>query len=240
MTNHLADARACAASASRSPSVATAVFWLTATCEQIIAHLEAHQTEASLRRGLADITAGRTVDLGSFAQPATAPPAAQQGDSGHRDGDEAARPKLNAQTAPSIPTDLTASQGETGHEDQYETDFDRWLSGIGPGQREQITRDIEAARDLIDRERHPEHMTYTPTTEDMQTAAGLAGWSTDEWREWYYTMRAEVRAQALAPIRAALAHHPRCDIRPDDDPIKCGWERADADIQAVLDREEQP
>ena len=38
-------------------------------------HLEA-QTEASLRRGLADITAGRTVDLGSFAQPATAPPAA--------------------------------------------------------------------------------------------------------------------------------------------------------------------
>ena len=40
-------------------------------------------------------------------------------------------------------------------------------------------------------------MTYTPTTDDMQTAAGLAGWSTDEWREWYYTMRAEVRAQAL-------------------------------------------
>ena len=32
-------------------------------------HLEAQQTEASLRRGLADITAGRTVDLGSFAQP---------------------------------------------------------------------------------------------------------------------------------------------------------------------------
>ena len=30
---------------------------------------EAQQTEASLRRGLADITAGRTVDLGSFAQP---------------------------------------------------------------------------------------------------------------------------------------------------------------------------
>ena len=53
-------------------------------------------------------------------------------------------------------------------------------------------------------------MTYKPTTDDMQTAAGLAGWSTDEWREWYYTMRAEVRAQALreaasAPIpRAAL------------------------------------
>ncbi len=41
MTDHLADARACATSASRSPSVATAVFWLNATCEQIIAHLEA-------------------------------------------------------------------------------------------------------------------------------------------------------------------------------------------------------
>ena len=218
MTDHLADARACATSASRSPSVATAVFWLNATCEQIIAHLEAQnapreapqperidlmtdpklhelldqtkfgdqlilahrigkhathisgpvltdqthdpsvgidlldgdphivrtptgvvwapvvqatlyrggeliakwdaadhleaQTEASLRRGLADITAGRTVDLGSFAQPATDPPAAQQGDSGHGDGGEAARPNLNAQTAPSIPTDLTAPQSE--------------------------------------------------------------------------------------------------------------------------------
>ena len=51
---------------------------------------------------------------------------------------------------------------------------------------------------------------------------------------------AEVRAQALAPIRAALADHPRCDIHPDDDPIKCGWKRAVADIQAALDREEQP
>ena len=48
--------------------------------------LEAQQTEASLQRGLADITAGRTDDLGSFAQPATDPPAAQQCDSGHRDG----------------------------------------------------------------------------------------------------------------------------------------------------------
>lgn len=41
-------------------------------------------------------------------------------------------------------------------------------------------------------------MTNVPTTDDMQTAAGLAGWSTDEWREWYYTIRAEVRAQALS------------------------------------------
>ena len=40
--------------------------------------------------------------------------------------------------------------------DQYETDFDRWLDSLSPGQREQITRDIEAARDLIDRECYPE------------------------------------------------------------------------------------
>ena len=83
MTDHLADARACIQAAAQAPDAGTAISWLTATCEQIIAHLEAQQTEASLRRGLADITAGRTVDLGSFAQPATAPPDAQQGDSGH-------------------------------------------------------------------------------------------------------------------------------------------------------------
>ena len=52
---------------------------------------------------------------------------------------------------------------------------------------------------------------YTPTTDDMQTAAGLAGWSTDEWREWYYTMRTEVRAQALRDaadeMEALLGEH---------------------------------
>ena len=69
MTDHLAEARACVALALRDPLPETTISWLTATCEQIIAHLEAQQTEASLRRGLADITAGRTVDLGSFAQP---------------------------------------------------------------------------------------------------------------------------------------------------------------------------
>ena len=127
MTDHLAAARACIQAAAQAPDPGTAISWLTATCEQIISHLEAQQTEASLRRGLADITAGRTVDLGSFAQPATAPPAAQQ--------------------------------GETGHEDQYETDFNRWLDSLSPGQREQITRDIEAARDRIRAEavRHPIH-----------------------------------------------------------------------------------
>ena len=89
MTDHLADARACIQAAAQASHTATAVPWLTATCEQIIAHLEAQKAAESLRRGLADIAAGRTVDLGSFAQPATAPPEAQQGDSGHRDGGDA-------------------------------------------------------------------------------------------------------------------------------------------------------
>ena len=86
MTDHLTEARACLSRVDQAATHFSAASWLTATCEHILDHLEAQQTEASLRRGLADITAGRTVDLGSFAQPATDPPAAQQGDSGHRDG----------------------------------------------------------------------------------------------------------------------------------------------------------
>ena len=112
MTDHLTEARKCVNSASQAIDAGSTIAWLTDACMQIITHLEAQQTEASLRRGLADITAGRTVDLGSFAQPATDPPAARQCDSGHRDGGEAARPNLNAQTAPSIPTDLPAPQSE--------------------------------------------------------------------------------------------------------------------------------
>ena len=69
MTDHLADARACLSRVDQAAAHFSAVSWLTATCEHILDHLEAQQTEASLRRGLADITAGRTVDLGSFAQP---------------------------------------------------------------------------------------------------------------------------------------------------------------------------
>ena len=86
MTDHLADARAAFAAAAATGWPEDA---LTEVISQIIDHLEAQQTEASLRRGLADITAGRTVDLGTFAQPATSPPAAQRGDSGHGDGGEA-------------------------------------------------------------------------------------------------------------------------------------------------------
>ena len=139
MTDHLANARTCVTSASQAPNAGSAISWLTTTCMQIITHLEAQQTEASLRRGLADITAGRTVDLGSFAQPEPE----QLG------GSAAAHIACAEQTTARQDADLTASQGETGHEDQYETDFNRWLDSLSPGQREQITRDIEAAHDLI-------------------------------------------------------------------------------------------
>lgn len=49
---------------------------------------------------------------------------------------------------------------------------------------------------------------------------------------------AEVREQALVPIREALAGHPRCDIHPDGDSITCGWKHAVASMQAVLDADE--
>ena len=69
---------------------------------------------------------------------------------GIRDGlTAAAHIACAEQTTARQDADLTASQGETGHEDQYETDFNRWLDSLSPGQREQITRDIEAAHDLI-------------------------------------------------------------------------------------------
>lgn len=187
MTDHLADARACAASASRSPSVATAISWLTATCEHILDHLEAQKAAESLRRGLADIAAGRTVDLGTFVQPVTAPPAAQQGDSGHRDGGEA------VQAAMAVLCDMGADSGG-------------WHSWR-----------------CFDR-LYPEPCDCTK----QATRAAIAA------------AEPHIRAKTLAPIRAALADHPRCDIHPDDDPIKCGWKRAVADIQAALDREEQP
>ena len=36
-----------------------------------------------------------------------------------------------------------------------ETDFDRWLDSLTPAQREQITRDIEAAEERIARQEQP-------------------------------------------------------------------------------------
>ena len=43
MTDHLTEARACIQSATQSPDPEITISWLAATCEQIIAHLEAQQ-----------------------------------------------------------------------------------------------------------------------------------------------------------------------------------------------------
>ena len=169
MTDHLADARACLSRVDQAAAHFSAATWLTATCEQIIAHLEAQQTEASLRRGLADIAAGRTVDLGGFAQPATAPPAAQQGDSGH-EGDavgdrRAARPDTDPRrTCRSRPQPLptgaamtyTPTTDEVEHRYAYdelysmdcEADhraFRRWLAAHDVEVRAQALREAASA-----------------------------------------------------------------------------------------------
>ena len=61
----------------------------------------------------------------------------------------------------------------------------------------------------------------------------------DEFDRWFAAHDAEVRAQALAPIREALSGHPGCDFYPDGDPITCGWKRAVASVQAALDKEDR-
>ena len=95
---------------------------------------------------------------------------------------------------------------------------------------------------------------YTPTSDEIRdiwtawsdygglTSRPHSGTSDDRYAEfdrWLAARDAKVAAKALAPIRAALANHPRCDIHPDDDPVKCGWKRAIASVQAVLDKEDR-
>ena len=75
----------------------------------------------------------------------------------------------------------------------------------------------------FDRERYPEPC---GCTEQVARAAIAAA-------------EPHIRAKTLAPIRAALANHPRCDIHPDDDSITCGWKRAVASVQAALDKEDR-
>ena len=82
---------------------------------------------------------------------------------------------------------------------------------------------------------------YTPTTEDVRLVYGsdstgmrderLLG----EFSRYLAAHDAEIREQTLAPIRAALAGHPVCDVRPDDDYPSCGWKRAVADVRRALD-----
>ena len=176
MTDHLTEARACIQSAAQSPHTATAVSWLTATCEQIIAHLEAQNVPQEATG--ADLTA---------SQP----------EPGHRDGGEA------VQAAMAVLRDEGADSEGGWHS---------WR--------------------CFDRERYPEPC---DCTEQVARAAIAA--AEPHIRADLAAHDAEVRAQALAPIREALAGHPRCDIHPDDDPITCGWKRAVFDVQSTLDRQ---
>ena len=176
MTDHLTEARACLSRVDQAATHFSAATWLTATCEQILDHLEAQQASQ---------------------QPATAPPAAQQGDSGHGDPGEAERAVAR--------------------------EIWRWY--VGP------------STDAFDQDKHAYAYDIEKAVGAAQDAIAAAE---PHIRAKIAAHDAEVRAQALAPIRAALARHPRCDIHPDDDPIKCGWKRAVADIQAALDRQEQP
>jgi hypothetical protein len=39
----------------------------------------------------------------------------------------------------------------------------------------------------------------------------------------------------LGKVKTVLSRHPKvCDKHPDDDPVKCGWKSAVADIQEVV------
>ena len=83
-----------------------------------------------------------------------------------------------------------------------------------------------------------------PTTDEVRAfyVDGIGAPSLENghrFDRWLATHDREVRAQALAPIREALAGHPRCDIHPDGDPITCGWKRAVASVQAALDHADQ-
>lgn len=115
-------------------------------------HLEA-QTEASLRRGLADITAGRTVDLGSFAQPATAPPAAQQDDSGYTPLPHEGFARLvDGGVHLGKPDSVAQAEGQ------------RWLDGIRAEVREQIARELQHEAKAMTRfNAHPAMSTSDPT-----------------------------------------------------------------------------
>ena len=113
MTDHLTEARACATSASQAPDAGSAISWLTDTCKQIIAHLEAQNMPP---------------------QPATAPSAAQQGDSGHGDGGEAADAQGPVTWLTQVfrnayvehMTALDHEEGKAPEPEAYKRDFNLW------------------------------------------------------------------------------------------------------------------
>ena len=75
-------------------------------------------------------------------------------------------------------------------------------------------------------------------TDDAHDGCDAGDW-TREAETAIAAAEPHIRAKTLAPIRAALANHPRCDIHPDGDPITCGWKRAVASVQAALDKEDR-
>ena len=81
----------------------------------------------------------------------------------------------------------------------------------------------------------------TPTIEDVRLVYGSdsTGMLLDDrvaaFDRWIAAHDAEIRAEALAPIRAALDGHPVCDVRPDGGIPSCGWKRAVADVRRALD-----
>ena len=86
------------------------------------------------------------------------------------------------------------------------------------------------------------HYAIGPTAYDGTTGNPLR-WPTpadvahceQQFDRWLAAHDAEIRAEALAPIRAVLAGHPVGDARPDDDYPSCGGKRADADVRRALD-----
>lgn len=51
--------------------------------------------------------------------------------------------------------------------------------------------------------------------------------------------RLEQAEAAVARVREAINSHPRtCDRHTEDDPVKCGWQRAVIDVQDALDGEQ--
>ena len=79
---------------------------------------------------------------------------------------------------------------------------------------------------------------FVPTTEQVrETYAALCKTeaAADEFSRYLAAHDAEIRAEALAPIRAALDGHPVCDVRPDGGIPSCGWKRAVADVRRALD-----
>ena len=71
MTEHLTEARACLSRVDQAATHFSAATWLTATCEQIIAHLEAQQTPHRKEPPMTDPKLHALLDLAQFGDRLT-------------------------------------------------------------------------------------------------------------------------------------------------------------------------